>query len=99
MRKKALTFFGMVFFIFSLYCPLVYALLKVTDVRYWTAPDHTRIVVDSDQPISYKTLELKGPSRFVVDIKGAKATFAHREIKVEDSVVHRIRVGQFDRNC
>ena len=97
MRKKALTFFGMVFFIFSLYCPSVYALFKVTDVRYWTAPDHTRIVVDSDQPISYKTLELKGPARFVVDIKGAKATFAHRKIKVEDSVVHRIRVGQFDR--
>lgn len=94
---KALTFLGMVCFLFSLCCPSGYALVNVTDVRYWTAPDHTRIVVDADQPISYKTLELKGPSRLVVDIKGAKATFDHRKINVEDSVVDSIRVGQFDR--
>lgn len=93
---KTLACLGIVF-IFSLCCPSVYALVNVTDVRYWTAPDHTRIVVDGDQPISYKTLELKSPSRLVVDIKGAKAAFANRKINVEDSVVHRIRVGQFDR--
>ncbi len=95
--KKSLTFFWLIFVILFVYAPSVYALQKVTEVRYWSAPDHTRIVVDSDQPISYKTLELKNPLRFVVNIKGAKATFPSREIEVEDSVVHRIRVAQFDR--
>lgn len=97
MEKRVLAFLGVIFFLLSLYAPAASALLKVTDVRYWSAPDHTRIVVDSDRPISYQTLTLKDPWRLVVNVKKAKAAFADRQIEVADSVVHRIRVGQFDR--
>lgn len=97
MEKRVLAFLGVIFFLLSLYAPAASALLKVTDVRYWSAPDHTRIVVDSDRPISYQTLTLKDPWRLVVNVKKAKASFADRQIEVADSVVHRIRVGQFDR--
>jgi len=96
-KRKALIFFCTVFFLPSIYISSVYALLKVTDIRYWSAPDHTRIVVDSDQPISYQTLELREPLRFVVNVKKATTTFTNRTIEIEDSVVHRIRIGQFDR--
>ena len=97
MEKKTLTFFCILFFLFSVYVPSGYALLEITDIRHWSAPDHTRIVVDSDQPISYQTLELKYPWRFVVNVKKATTTFTNRKIEIEDSVVHRIRIGQFDR--
>jgi len=96
-KRKALIFFCVVSFLPSVYISSVYALLKVTDIRYWSAPDHTRIVVDSDQPISYHTMELKAPWRLVVNVKKATTTFTNRKIEIEDSVVHRIRIGQFDQ--
>ena len=73
-------------------CPVEY-----NYVRYWSAPDHTRIVVDSDQPLSFKTIELKDPLRFVVNVEGAKTAFPHKNVEIGDSVAHRVRVGQFDK--
>jgi N-acetylmuramoyl-L-alanine amidase len=96
LEKKVLVLFSVVFFLFYLCAPSECALFKVTDIRYWSAPDHTRVVVDSDQPISYQTLELKDPWRLVVNVRKAKATFNNRKIEIGDSVVHRIRIGQFD---
>ncbi len=71
MGKKVLIIFSVVFLLLQLHAPSGHALLKVTDIRYWSAPDHTRIVIDSDQPVSYKTLELKKPLRLVVNVKEA----------------------------
>jgi len=97
LARRTLITFCVVFFLLSLCAPSKGALLKITDVRHWSAPDHTRIVIDSDKSISYQTLQLKDPWRLVVNIKKAKATFNDRKIDIGDSIVHRIRVGQFDR--
>ena len=98
MGKKVLIIFSVVFLLLQLHAPPGYALLKVTDIRYWSAPDHTRIVIDSDQPVSYQTLELKKPLRLVVNVKKAKNISKQKEVEIGDSVVHRIRVGQFKRD-
>lgn len=98
MGKKVLIIFSVVFLLLQLYPPPGHALLKVTDIRYWSAPDHTRIVIDSDQPVSYQTLELKKPLRLVVNVKKAKNISKQKEVEIGDSVVHRIRVGQFKRD-
>jgi len=42
---------GLAFFFFPLD---VYAITKILDVRHWSAPDHTRIVLDLSGPVSYK---------------------------------------------
>ena len=81
---------------FLIYQPSVYALSKVTDVRYWTAPDHTRIVIDSDQPLSFTTMQLKDPLRFVVNVKGARNNISPAKIEIGDKVAKRVRVGQFN---
>ena len=81
---------------FLIYQPSVYALSNVTDVRYWTAPDHTRIVIDSDQPLSFTTMQLKDPLRFVVDVKGARNKISPAKIEIGDKVAKRVRVGQFN---
>jgi len=80
-----------------IYQPSVFALSKVTDVRHWSAPDHTRIVIDSDQPLSFTTMKLKNPLRFVVNVKGAQNLITPANIEIGDKVAHRIRVGQFNR--
>ncbi len=71
--------------------------LRITDIRYWSAPDHTRIVVDGNQPITYKTMVLKDPHRIVVDIENATAAVNRDPREVGDSVIHRIRISQFNQ--
>ncbi len=73
------------------------ASIKVGDMRYFSAPDHTRIVVDSDQPLSFQTMELKGPERLVIDLKDAATAVASpRSFAVGDSIVQRVRVARYD---
>ncbi len=62
-----------------------------------SAPDHTRIVVDSDEPLSFQTMELSGPARLVIDLKDADtADAAPRSLAIGDSIVHRVRVARFN---
>ena len=97
MPKKFLTICCFLAIQFLIYQPSVYAFSKVTDVRYWSAPDHTRIVIDSDQPLSFTTMKLKDPLRFVVNVKGARNSISPAKIEIGDKVAKRVRVGQFNR--
>jgi N-acetylmuramoyl-L-alanine amidase len=73
------------------------AAIRVGDMRYFSAPDHTRIVVESDQPLSFQTMELKGPERLVIDLKDAATAVASpRSFTVGDSIVQRVRVARFN---
>lgn len=51
MKLLAATAWGVIFLLFS---PQAYAVTKILDVRYWSAPDHTRIVLDLSRPASYE---------------------------------------------
>jgi len=73
------------------------AAIEVGDMRYFSAPDHTRIVVDSDGPLSFQSMELKGPERLVIDLKDAATAVASpRSFTVGDSIVQRVRVARYN---
>ena len=73
------------------------ASINVSGMRYFSAPDHTRIVVDSDGPLSFQTMELSDPPRLVIDLKDtATAGAAPRSLAIGDSIVHRVRVARFN---
>jgi N-acetylmuramoyl-L-alanine amidase len=97
MPKKILTICCVLTIVSFLYQPSVLALSKVTDLRHWSAPDHTRIVIDSNQPLSFTTMKLKKPLRFVVNVKGARNHITATKVEIGDKVAHRVRIGQFDR--
>ena len=40
---------------------------EVSAVRLWRAPDHTRVVLDVSEQVSFTRLKLENPERFVVD--------------------------------
>ena len=42
---------------------------QIQGVRMWAGPDHTRVVLDLDQPIEHTVFTLSGPDRVVVDLK------------------------------
>ena len=70
----------------------------VTGVRYWSAPDHTRLVFDVSSQISYKYFSLPNPHRFVVDFKNASASFDPKTIAIDDAVVKQVRFGQYSHD-
>ncbi len=59
-------------------------------VRYWTAPDHTRVVLDVTGPGKAKVFRLENPYRVVVDIKGLRVRRVGFK-KVGDGVVREVR--------
>lgn len=62
------TRFFLLFCSISLLWPLAGLAANVQGVRLWTAPDHTRLVFDIDQPIEHKLFTLSNPDRLVLDI-------------------------------
>lgn len=73
------------------------AATTITGVRYWSAPDHTRLVFDISDEVSYKYFSLPDPDRFVLNFKNAAASFDSKTIAIDDAVVKQIRFGQFNR--
>jgi len=66
----------------------------VSAVRFWTAPDHTRVVVDLTVEASYSTRVLTDPDRVVVLIAGAGIGDAQVATPVGDGLVDRVRLNE-----
>lgn len=71
------------------------AAVEVSAVRYWSAPEHTRIVLDLSQPAYYDMFELVGPARLVIDLKDTSARMEGKEVVIDDQVVSKVRWGFF----
>ena len=69
--------------------------VEVIDVRHWTAPDHTRIVLDLNQPAYYDMFELREPHRLVIDLKEACSLLKTKEFIINDQIVSKVRWGYF----
>ncbi len=70
----------------------------VNDIRHWSGPKYTRIVVDIDGNAEYTVNRLKAPERMFLDfsasrLKGQKATK-----KVNDAFVGSIRSAQYNKD-
>lgn len=61
--------------------------VRVTDMRFWTAPDHTRIVFDLDGRIMHSLRHFSGPDRMVIDLMNARWDLDPSQLKMEDPVV------------
>lgn len=64
---------------------------KLKDV----APQGSAIRITGDGELTYKAFQLTGPDRIVLDISGVRNAVAKKNITVNDSVVKRVRIGQF----
>jgi N-acetylmuramoyl-L-alanine amidase len=78
-------------------------LAKITDIRYWSAPDYTRIVIDVNKQIDYKSHLLKAdpslntPPRLYIDLQQALLGSAFTdEIPIQDGLLRKVRAGQHD---
>lgn len=77
--------------------------VKVLDIRHWSTPTYTRIVVDVDNPVKYeshllkKDPKIKKPERLYVDLKKAfVGDDIESSIVIKDGLLQRARAGQYD---
>jgi N-acetylmuramoyl-L-alanine amidase len=65
---------------------------KLLDIRQWTAPDHTRVVIDLDGPPAYETPALSDPLILRLKLSNVILPKRGRGIWVNDRVIRKIRV-------
>lgn len=64
--------------------------LKMTEVRYWTAPDHTRVVFDLDSKAGYKVLEPSEPKVIEFELPSVKSVLAQSRIEINDGLIKSV---------
>ncbi len=65
--------------------------VRVDSLRYWTAPNHTRMVFDVTTPVVHQVFLLKNPSRLVIDFKQAKLLKVLPQPPKNHSLFSRVR--------
>lgn len=75
---------------------------KVTDLRYWSTPDYTRVVINVEEEVSYTYALLKKdsinqkPQRLVIDLENSRINeTVDREIPIGDELLASARAAQY----
>ncbi|MFO7558172.1 MAG: N-acetylmuramoyl-L-alanine amidase [Desulfobacterales bacterium] len=74
----------------------------VTDIRYWSNPNYTRIVIDADSETTYthrllkKDPAIKKPQRLYIDLDRSRLGKAFEKIiPINDNLLKNARAGQY----
>lgn len=71
---------------------------QVKALRFWTAPDHTRLVFDVSVPLQHQIFLLEKPSRLVIDLFDARLNAKWPQLPEAHPVLHRIRSAPRNKN-
>jgi len=67
----------------------------IYDIRFWTSPDKTRVVLDVSKNTEYTIGQLTNPNRLVVDLKKSSITTkAYKKLKHHSKRIKKIRLGR-----
>ena len=77
----------------------------VKDIRHWSTPTYTRVVIDVERPVKYASSLLKRdpsqrkPRRLYVDLKKARVSSEiESSIPIKGGLLERARAGQFTKD-
>jgi len=80
-------------------------LVSVKNIRYWSTPTYTRIVIDADNPLNYKhnllkaDTALKKPRRLYIDLENSRVSSdIETDIPIKDGLLQSARAGQYNNN-
>jgi len=77
-----------IYILFSYSTPVLAAL--ITDIRFWSAPDHTRVVLDLTEPVQYEGSSLEKPPQYHLELKGVNLFTKKRKVEVNDPYLSKI---------
>jgi N-acetylmuramoyl-L-alanine amidase len=87
MRIISLSFVGVLIILFQ---SISLSAASLTDLRFWSAPDHTRVVLDVTEPIQYETSIQENPLQSHLELKKVTLLTKKREVEVNDPFLSRI---------
>ncbi len=70
----------------------------ITDIRYWSAPDHTRVVLDLTEPVQYEESSLEKTAQYHLELKGVNLYTKKRQVQVNDPYLSRIILFGLERD-
>jgi N-acetylmuramoyl-L-alanine amidase len=80
-------------------------LIPVKDIRHWSTPTYTRVVIDLENPVKYKghllkrDPDLKKPRRLYVDLLNTEIKKdIETSIPIKDELLRGARAAQYNRN-
>jgi N-acetylmuramoyl-L-alanine amidase len=65
---------------------------RLVEVRYWSAPEHTRVVADLEGTLAYEILPQPDPLVSTLKLRGIVLPKGSQEITVGDPVIRKIRL-------
>ena len=82
----------------------VEGLMAVKDIRHWSTPTYTRVVVDVDGAVEYDAhllkadSKLKKPQRLYMDLENTFVSSSiNKYIPIKDGLLQTARAGQYDK--
>ncbi len=69
---------------------------RLIDIRYWSSPTFTRIVLDLKTKAHYDAFSLVKPHRLVVDLKDFDGPAPKKLVKIRDGIVKQVRTSRKD---
>lgn len=84
---------SLVGFFALLFLPGSISAALITDVRFWSAPDHTRVVLDLTEPVQYESSSQVNPAQLHLEMKETILLTRKRELGVNDSFLTKISLA------
>lgn len=74
------------------------AAAEISGLRYWTAPDHTRLVFDLNSSVNHKVFLMTDPHRLVIDLSAVRLKTTLPQPSADHSILSRIRSAPRNKN-
>jgi len=80
--------------------PSGHKIAEIREIKTWTTPDYTRIVISLDGPVKYQAARITNPERIYFDVSHAHLSHAvtSSPIHVQGELLKGVRVGQNQEN-
>ncbi len=69
----------------------------ITDIRFWSAPDHTRVVLDLTKSVQFISSSQESPPRCEIELTGITSFPPKREVEVGDKYLLKISLTDLGR--
>jgi len=96
LKTISLSFLGISIFLLQPF--LVLGAAVITDVRFWSAPDHTRIVLDLTEAIQYQSSSSESPPEFHLELRGAFRQTLKKEMEVKDPFLTKLSLIELEKD-
>jgi N-acetylmuramoyl-L-alanine amidase len=77
--------------------PLQAQQTDIRNLRFWSAPDHVRLVFDADTRVQHRLFSLDNPHRLVLDLKNTRLSGSMPDLSADERFIEGIRTAARNR--